>query len=327
MVSRFLCFILGVGLSCACCSKGSNSDKKVVDAHIVLKELQYIKSIQYTNCLDSIHFIECEKFLIDSIKLSYSYAINRINQELKIIDNINTNRNTKLYLKSLLFADFVYSAFSFQFFGDQLGKAQDFESQQLWNTLNVKQQYELGVSNTLSLDCGLRTKFFMKLVKNYLKIPIRDTSIESVHTYPIVTIGNHEYIVDPSDPIIFFNDSNSRVLNYKELKSTNKKINFRRFTRVFGTTNLLLSRNLLKEFLPLGIMFKNQLINYLDVIGPEISGKISNCFQPKFEKQIYVYKLNNPNNALAISSNARYLGYTLTQQSFKNNYFGVVCDL
>lgn len=43
----------------------------------------------------------------------------------------------------------------------------------------------------------------MKLVKNYLKIPIRDTSIESVHTYPIVTIGNHEYIVDPSDPIIF----------------------------------------------------------------------------------------------------------------------------
>lgn len=74
-------------------------------------------------------------------------------------------------------------------------------------------------------------------------------------------------------------------------------------------------------------MFKNQLINYLDVIGPEISGKISNCFQPKFEKQIYVYKLNNPNNALAISSNARYLGYTLTQQSFKNNYFGVVCDL
>jgi hypothetical protein len=164
----------------------------------------------------------------------------------------------------------------------------------------------------------------MDLVNQLLPIDVRDTSIAGVHTYPITKILKMEYIIDPSEPIIFFDKSGKKVLTLNDLR-IRRDINFSRSKRSFGSTRLLISSRLISYIAPLAQTFKFQLLAYLNQRESAIIAHLPLCFKAKYPPSLLIFNSDNTFNPKAILFDDRDLGTQISVEVFERNYLGKQC--
>ena len=325
MKNKFIQFF-GLIIICSGINACSTEENAEIDSQVILKYTSEIPKNAFVSNFDSIQYNLKQDTLERNIPFTFKELMVRIQKEFQLIDTIKTNKNTKLYLKSILLADAVYSGFSLQLFGNSYGLSNDRELKKDWNSFSLEKQYNLGNQNKISANCGPRTIFYKKLVDKLLKIPVRDTSIINIHTYPIVVIGGQDYIIDPNEPIIFFNQENNKILTYQGLYKGVEKINFRKSKRSFGTNHFLISNSLNEKLIKYEGNLNNKLISFIQADILDKNKKIPDCYLPIFEKSQNVYPVNNEYNLLAIEiANQRNMGTILNQMTFYNSYFGISC--
>lgn len=319
-------FVFSLFLLTILISNGCKKESKPLDASFILQE--YSVSNENYICVDSlknINFNHIDSLLINNININSDTFMSYLSNQLEQFDKLLTNKETVNYLKAIYLADFIYSAFSFQFLGDELGLKNDSIDHQGWNSLSLEKQFKAGNTNMVAVSCGARTIFYKKLVKQLLGLPVRDTSIENIHTYPIVKISEKEFLIDPSEPIVFFDSKLQRVLTFEELKIAEEVI-FKRTKRSFGTTHHVVSSKLIQQIDTLGSDFKESILNYLSLNTANISKLTPKCFRAKFKKQWTILKVDNDFNKFAIQLDRRNIGLQLSKEVFVEHYFGVNCE-
>ncbi len=260
------------------------------------------------------------KFNINS---HFEESFHLLQQKLRKIDTIHSNEETKYYIKSIIIADFVYAAFSFQFLGPQLGLAKDASSIKNWNKLSIKKCFELGNKNEYAVFCGERTSFFNRLVTNLLKLKTRQTFIKGIHTFPLIKIGKKEYIIDPYDPFVVVDTIKGTVLDYKSiLKKNYTSLSPIRTKRLFGSSRMLISQKFYNKLrtkygkITIGNMLKKFMVDnnrYLEKFKTK-------SFETPREKTKKINWVLNKKNILAININGRIDGNLLDEKDFYKFY-------
>ncbi|MFT6947993.1 MAG: hypothetical protein ACJARP_002426 [Vicingaceae bacterium] len=306
-----------------------------LDSKFIISQLSVHKyqKTDFVRSIDSVEFNFLEDTLINNVAIESKELNNMLAYELLRFDSLPANNSSKLYLKALFLADFTYSAFSYQFVGRELGLANDSAMFHNWENLSIAQQFNFGNKNLVSASCGVRTYLYKQLVKEHLKLPVRDTSIEGIHTYPIVTIAEREYLFDPSEPMIFCAEKGRKILEYTQLRNREDVMIFkspRSFgptPRSFGPTHFLFSDKFLLEINPFGESLKKQIAQYLIRNRKLLLEKVPKSFVANFQKKWNVSYTKSKNNKLAIALETRNVGMLLTPQNMKETYFGTGCKI
>ena len=258
-----------------------------------------------------------------NISNTFEESISLLKSELIKVDTITSNRETKDYIKSLIIADYVYAAFSFQFLGSKLGMAEDASSIKNWDTISIKTCFDLGNKNQYAVFCGERTTFYNRLIENLLKLKTKKASIEGVHTFPIIIIGGKDYIIDPYDPFVAVDTISKTVLDYDLIvKKQYKSLQPIRTKRMFGSSRMLISNKLYTKLknaygkISLGSMLDRYLIEndqYLLPFKPK-------NYEPPIEKTKKIITILNNKNIFAVNINGRIDGNLITEKDFYKYY-------
>lgn len=184
--------------------------------------------------IDSFSCKEPNDTLFSNVLFSYDGMLENLHKEFLNIDKVRDyNKHTKNYIKALITADLVYAAFSYELdlgFRDSLEEAVQVS--------DLKDTYQKGVQNKITLYCRQRAVFYSTLVSKLLGLETRVKDIAGVHSFPLVTIGEVEYLIDPYDPYIV-TDTKGVVLGYNKLLDDNTIIYHSK--RQYGNTHNLIS--------------------------------------------------------------------------------------
>jgi hypothetical protein len=298
-----------------------------LDSKFIISQLRVHKyqKTGFVRSIDSVEFNFLEDTLINNVAIESKELNKMLANELLRFDSLPTNTPSKQYLKALFLSDFTYSAFSYQFIGRELGLANDSAMFHNWEDLSIAQQFNFGNKNLVSASCGVRTYLYKQLVKEHLKLPVRDTSIEGIHTYPIVIIAEREYLFDPSEPMIFCAEKGRKILEYSQLRNREDVMIFKS-PRSFGPTHFLFSDKFLLEINPFGESLKKQIAQYLISKRKLLLEKAPKCFVANFQKKWNVSYTKSKNNKLAIALETRNIGMVLSNANWKETYFGEDCE-
>lgn len=317
-----------LGLIFLCSIIGCQQKKETIDAETVLL---YLGSIEKKDsCVSQINDVEfslIQDTLIErNLALSFLEANDSLRRISEKIEEQAFNTVTKTYLKALVIADFVYASSSYQFLGSFLGQSESLYRNDEWKALTAEKLYELANTNQMVLDCDQRSHLFKELINAHLNVTVRDTSIVGRHTYPILKIGREEYIVDPSEPIIFTNDSLNKILSVQDLKQQNT-IRFHPSKRTFGNTKLLMSKRLDSILGSIqSTNFKLNLIQYFDDQKHYLQENPMVCVASCLDKRMYGRPVASAKNTIAITYNGSNMKTTTNTKSFKIKYFGNECE-
>lgn len=258
-----------------------------------------------------------------NISNTFEKSFSLLKLELSKIDTITSNKETKDYIKSIIIADYVYAAFSFQFLGPKLGMAKDASFIKNWNKTSIKSCFNLANKNQYAVFCGERTLFYNRLITHLLNLKTRQTSIKGIHTFPIIKIGDKEYIIDPYDPFVAVDTLNKTVLDYNSiLNKQYKSLKPIRTKRLFGSSRMLISDKLYTKLkntygeINLGNMLDKYLVDndqYLSLFKPK-------NFEVPLEKTKRITMVLNKKNIFAITINGRIDGNLKTEKDFYKYY-------
>ena len=258
-----------------------------------------------------------------NISNTFEESISLLKSELIKVDTITSNRETKDYIKSLIIADYVYAAFSFQFLGSKLGMAEDASSIKNWDTISIKTCFDLGNKNQYAVFCGERTTFYNRLIEKLLRLKTRQTSVQGVHTFPIIIIGGKDYIIDPYDPFVAVDTLNKAVLDYNLiLKKQYKSLKPIRTKRIFGSSRMLISKKLhdnLKNTYG-KINLARMLDRYLIENDRYLSAYKPKNYELPIEKTKKITMILNNKNIFAVNINGRIDGNLITEKDFYKYY-------
>ncbi|MDB4061256.1 hypothetical protein N9515_04845 [Vicingaceae bacterium] len=319
--NNYLFLILAFSASCV------NYNEIAVDAGVIIKHcaIQQWQAGEYAGDFNSVNFIHTGDTVNRNIEIDSKEVLAYLKRQMKHFDTLHTNKQSILYIKSLFLADFVYAAFSYQFLGKDLGLANDSLIRNKWDRYSLEQQFDFGNQNEIAFSCGMRTKFYLKLTHQLLEIEGRDTSIQNVHTYPILNINGTEYLIDPSEPAVFINSRTNIITRYNQLKSSSDvaiyKLNYS-----FGPSHFIFSNKLLKSIQPLSESLNKSISNHLKRNKKLFIDKVPLCFNPSYRKQWEISHLNSENNRLIVPLYGRNVGLFVTPQNYKETYFGANCN-
>ena len=309
-------------LSSSCASK----NERLINSEIVLN--YFDNSIQSTSnsvsTIDSVVFIEKTQNKEDY--LSFENTFDLIQRNLIEIDTIPTNNETKLYLKSLLIADFVFASFGNYFLSSLTENDNNFRIKKDWEKLTLKEQYNFGVKNLIGFDCGMKTSFFISVIDSLLGLKVRDIAITGVHTFPLVTIGGKRYIIDPFNPYVFINSNSNKILGFDEMKNQLKNLKSISTRRKFGKTRFLVSDTFYDRFFEEDKTLKANLINFSKVENTLIQNSKPVCFISSFESTIEYYYLKGSPIKMIISSGHSNFGSKLSTETVARDYLNVPCN-
>jgi len=314
-------------VSIACLNSSCTKfDDEVIEASFVSNKYCNLNAdASFVSKIDLVEFGFLNDRIEKNLEVEFENLVDFFEIEFLKVDHSETNSRTKLYLKSLVLADFVYGAFSGQLLGNEFRMPGDTIYKRDWSKLSMKEQFELGNSNVVSFSCGMRTEFYKKIMNKFLELEVRDTSIQGVQTYPIVQIAGNEFIVDPSDPVVFFNDSFTEVLDVEQLRNRTSNIQLVRSFRIFGSSRLLISNLLYDRVNKFDKGLKSNLIAYYAKNEFEIKTHFLKCFQPALRDKWIISPIENEHNKIAINFNERSLNSTLEVRFFRRDYFGEDC--
>lgn len=172
--------------------------------------------------IDQSHFYSCISVtdtLVHNINGDFNSVMARISHSLDSISQLQFNHETRTYLKCLLLTDFTSSLFSGQFLGNKLGMSDHSVSISSWNDRTIKECFDHGNRNVSPVWCGDRTTFFIKLADSLLHIKATQVSVPGIHTYPLITIGQKQFIFDPYDLFVPMDTIDHMILDYQAIKS------------------------------------------------------------------------------------------------------------
>ncbi|RKS99665.1 hypothetical protein [Flavobacterium sp. 123] len=254
---------------------------------------------------------------------TFEESISLLQSELIKVDTIQSNRETKDYIKSLIIADYVYAAFSFQFLGSKLGMAKDASSIKNWDKIAIKTCFNLGNKNQYAVFCGERTTFYNRLIEKLLKLKTKQASVEGVHTFPIIIIGGKDYIIDPYDPFVAVDTLSKTVLDYDLIvKKQYKSLQPIRTKRMFGSSRMLISRKLYTRLKNVygKISLANMLDKYLIENDQYLSPFKPKNYEPPLEKTKKITTILNNKNIFAVNINGRIDGNLISEKDFYKYY-------
>lgn len=233
----FLLFIL-LGFSC----KKERND--AIDGRLVTSLFIDTTTVDSAKNYDSFN---CE-FVNDTIKQKqvYADALKQLLDKYTDIDKLHTTEETKQYAKSLLLAEWIYGSFYYQFLGPDLGMADTAKWGIDFTRSDITSCYNAGISGEIAVWCENRAVFFTRMIDTLLHLKTEIISFSPIHTFPLVTIGKKSYIIDPYDPFLIF-DENQHLVDYKMLRSKEKKMVALRTKRNFGNPGELVSKKLYRE--------------------------------------------------------------------------------
>lgn len=301
-----------------------DNNKKELDCQLISShfKLRGDLNMEFTQQPDSI----CFTYLPDTIKQNYSLNYTEftalISKKLGSLDSINTNSKTRKFLKAFYLAEACYALNSGGFLGEKYGLFEDSEIKKNWSQYNLKEQYAFANSNKIRLECGDITNFYRKLLKETTNINSRDTSIIGIHTYPIVSIEDDEYIVDPYDPTLIVSAlDSSKPLTFNAIKKNPKLAIPLRVNNTFGEKHYLLSNDLSDNLQAIDSNLHKAIVVFLDSLKnnlknmPHVSYHLNknwvirpvltNCCRFAFN-QVYMPNYNSANG----------------NKNFINRYFG-----
>lgn len=179
-----------------------------------------------------------------NLSTSYKESMQELVHKTGSIDLLDCNLSTKQYLKSIMIADFVYAAFSFQFAGGVLDTI-DYDRSYPAGSMSAEAFYELGNSNVFTLDCGGRTGYFMALIDCLLGLKSFPVTNQGIHTFPLVIIDDVPYIIDPSHPSVMFDTVSQQVISYEEFRDKSyQSLKILSSPGAFGPSRDLVTREL-----------------------------------------------------------------------------------
>ena len=230
---------------------------------------------------------------------NFNQAIVILKSRFNEFDKLNEQEATKIFLKSLLLSEFVYAVSSFQFFGSKHGKSSHDIAIKNWNKLPLPICYHIANNNIQPLWCGDRTSFYIRLLDYLLGIKATEISIQNVHTFPIVNIGNKRFIFDPYDPFIVFDSSLTRIIDYDELVGKgleNNSLTVLRTKKTFGFANELVSNDLAYAVLchksNNSIDFSEKLRNYINANKAILLQDVNKCSFETIDRKWVIYLTN-----------------------------------
>jgi hypothetical protein len=311
----FIGIILLLFIASVLCYKKQSIDYKIV------KEIILTHNPEKTNSdISALKYDVSQKDTLKyNLRNTFEESDSLLKSKLAKMDSIASNKETKDYIKSLIIADFVYAAFSFQFLGPKLGMAQDASSIKNWNKITIKNCFDLGNKNQYAVFCGQRTIFYNRLIAKLLKLKTKEVSIKGIHTFPIVIIGGKDYSIDPYDPFVVIDTLEKNILDYNSiLEKHYKALKPIRTKRIFGSSRMLISRKLYDEIKKTyGTMNLDRYLidneHYLSTFKPK-------NFETPLEKTKKIQLVLNDKNILAININGRIDGNLITEKDFYKFY-------
>ncbi|GEM_PF-3600818 len=214
-----------------------------LDSQTIIDEFEIIDQNETGNRVDSMQIDLLTDTLKQNIPLNYSEFITVINTKFDSLEKINTNSKTIKFLKAFYLAEACFALHSKGFLGKKYGLFESNKITKNWRDYELEQQYQLANSNELPLQCEEISIFYRKLLEQTTSLKSRDTSIIGVHTYPIVSIENNEYIIDPYDPTLILSNNN-KILAFEAIKKTPEQAIPKRVKNKFGEKHFLLSKPL-----------------------------------------------------------------------------------
>ena len=317
-------FLLLIAFQITSCSL---VDQQKLDSSAVLKYLKNAgESAIYKPVyqLDAVLFKEVEKST--SAEKNFEKVMVQLNYQLNKIDSIESNEQTALYIKSLVIADFVFASFGNQFLSARFEYAKSVRLKLSWNSYTLAKQYELGVQNKVAVDCGMKTSFFNSLVTQILGVECLNMSIEGVHTFPIIEINNNQYIVDPSNPHVFYNNELNNILQFNEIADGFKDLTFIKTNRSFGKSRTIISPRFYRKYFNDSTNLKDNLKWFSIQEKQLIQELLPTCLELQFDPVVEYYFLNDLRNEAAILINHTSFGTMMSKNGIRRSYLGGKCD-
>lgn len=315
-----------INLSCRAISN------HIIDVH-VLKKVFITSNNESKISNDNIFYGE---FICDTIynnNYSYNIAIKKLLERYDSIEGLNINIETKQYIKSLLLAEWVYGSFNIQFLGPALGLADTSMFNINFNDADIGNCYFLGNTNRIAVWCGDRTKLFIRLADSLLHLKAKMVVFKPTHVFPLVEISGVNFIFDPYDPFILFDENLQTVIDYNSLKANPNRIKTvaLRTKRNFGCSGELVS----KEFYKL---LKAKYANNRDNVGTMISEYLSKnrlllaCFIDSCTFEFFgmnrkIFPVLSPTNSFVLFTNQSSLLRQMKISRFNKYYLGLDCKI
>jgi hypothetical protein len=326
---KYFCFFY-IAFLTSCKEKKTNTiDVEIINKLFIESSFKYIKSnidefnFEYVN--DTVYTNNSNKHIDDALKPLLS--------KYHSIDSINTNLETKQYVKSLLLAEWIYANFNFQFLGPKLGLTDTMPSVIDFRSSNPDLCYQAGNNNEMAVWCGDRSNLFTRLLDSLLHLKADVISINQIHSFPIVTIGAKKYIIDPFDPFILFNHNQTEIIDYDFYKINHDSINLcaKRTKGTFGISGELISKRLYrmmqniytKKDANIGLLIKNYLKTNLYFL----STFNDTCKSEPFVTKRKVYPVYSKTNAFVIYSPKNALPHEIKRTRLHKYYLGLDCKI
>ena len=305
-----LCLVLGIVNTILAGEVGISANSKSESIKKLLSENNQV------NKPDTASF-NCNSIINGSnqnLPYQFEEAVEVLQTKFKDVDQENTSIESKNLAKSLILADFVYAAFSFRLLGSEL---ETDEMQLDWYHASLQECYTKGNNNELAVYCGERSIFFSRMLDSLLHLKSRIMVIPGVHNFPLVQIGELEYIVDPYDPFVVFNPFQGELIPYNQLADNQSNLSFFRTKRIFGATRDLISDNMVmkatgsNDIREMGKMFKNYITENI-LSSPQADSICNYANLPNFSeikvlnsgsKYHYAIKLNTREDGNVIDAN------------------------
>lgn len=317
-------FLLLIAFQIASCSW---VDNQKVDSATVLEYLSYTSTDTANKSVGQLDLVVFKEIKTkNTAEKNFEEAMAELKLQLTKVDAIQTNEQTALYIKSLVIADFVFAKFGNQFLGAQFESTESERLKLGWNNYTLAKQYELGVQNKVAVDCGMKTAFFKSLVTQMLGVECLDRSIDGVHTFPIIQINNHQYLVDPSNPYVFYDQELGEILAFNQLNAYLKSLIPIQTNRHFGKSRTIISSRFHQKYFKDNIDLKSNLVRFSIQEKELIQELLPTCYELQFEPDIEYYFLNDLRNEVAILINHTSFGTMMSKNSIRRSYLGGKCD-
>ncbi len=320
--------LLTSALSFSCKKTNHNIEIKALQNTIIAPNNQQINT-QNKEVFSCTFNQQC---LNQNIQLSYDDAIIKLNATFDSIAQLSFNRATKTYLKCLTIASFASSLFSSQFLGSKFGLSNHKISIANWQNMSLAQRYQQGNDNTYPTWCGDRSAFYIKLLDSLLHIKATEVSIPGIHTYPIITIENNQYIIDPYDLFVAIDTIKGEVVDYESLKNKiYKSLVIYDVKHEFGKCVELISdslyNNLLLKYGQTDTAICALISTYFKTEGTALLNQSTICkpYTP-INNTFEICAVNSPQSGYAITSEFKFNSTKHHLPNFFRQYFGYKCN-
>jgi hypothetical protein len=202
---------------------------------------------------------EPSEALAQNLPYSYDEAIRIIKKMFAPVDQKPISYQAKQYIKALICADFVYAAFSYHYFGDDAGFADDTVLNSGWDSMPLNACYNIGNNNRKAVYCYERASFYLRLVKTLMGVNGKILSKDGVHSFPVLSIADNQgnsrpYLIDPYDPFVIIQTGDSVIPVFNQNINLPAPVEIYRTRRAFGESRLLVSKQMISSLSGFGFL-------------------------------------------------------------------------